>query len=58
MGIGPVAIPAVVKTAGLELDDIDLFEINEVIIELGLSEADSCWISDYIDDILVYMTCN
>lgn len=30
MGIGPaVAIPAVVKFAGLKLDDIDLFEINE-----------------------------
>ena len=31
MGIGPaVAIPAAVKSAGLELKDIDLFEINEV----------------------------
>ncbi|KAL2486122.1 3-ketoacyl-CoA thiolase 2 [Abeliophyllum distichum] len=30
MGIGPaVAIPASVKAAGLELDNIDLFEINE-----------------------------
>ncbi|GAV70670.1 Thiolase_N domain-containing protein/Thiolase_C domain-containing protein [Cephalotus follicularis] len=30
MGIGPaVAIPAAVESAGLELDDIDLFEINE-----------------------------
>ncbi|KAF8388357.1 hypothetical protein HHK36_027023 [Tetracentron sinense] len=30
MGVGPaVAIPAAVKFAGLELDDIDLFEINE-----------------------------
>ncbi|CAL9206726.1 unnamed protein product [Musa hybrid cultivar] len=30
MGIGPVAaIPAAVKAAGLQLDDIDLFEINE-----------------------------
>ncbi|CAA0815261.1 3-ketoacyl-CoA thiolase 2- peroxisomal [Striga hermonthica] len=30
MGIGPaVAIPAAVKSAGLELKDIDLFEINE-----------------------------
>ncbi|XAR58707.1 Acetyl-CoA C-acyltransferase [Bertholletia excelsa] len=29
-GVGPVAaIPAVVKSAGLELDDIDLYEINE-----------------------------
>lgn len=32
MGIGPaVAIPAAVKSAGLELDDVDLFEINEVM---------------------------
>ncbi|MBA0560403.1 hypothetical protein Golob_017305, partial [Gossypium lobatum] len=30
MGIGPaVAIPAAVRSAGLEIDDIDLFEINE-----------------------------
>ncbi|KAL9247199.1 hypothetical protein vseg_020656 [Gypsophila vaccaria] len=30
MGVGPaVAIPAAVKAAGLELNDIDLFEINE-----------------------------
>ncbi|XP_047311561.1 3-ketoacyl CoA thiolase 1, peroxisomal-like [Impatiens glandulifera] len=30
MGIGPaVAIPAAVKAAGLNLDDIDLYEINE-----------------------------
>lgn len=33
MGIGPaVAIPAAVKSAGLEIGDIDLFEINEVIL--------------------------
>ncbi|CAH2038915.1 unnamed protein product [Thlaspi arvense] len=30
MGVGPAAaIPAAVKAAGLELDDVDLFEINE-----------------------------
>lgn len=30
MGIGPaVAIPAAVASAGLQLNDIDLFEINE-----------------------------
>lgn len=34
MGIGPVAaIPAAVKAAGLQLDDIDLFEINEVVVQ-------------------------
>ncbi|RWW17430.1 hypothetical protein GW17_00018641 [Ensete ventricosum] len=32
MGVGPaVAIPAAVKSAGLQIEDIDLFEINEVI---------------------------
>jgi Thiolase, C-terminal domain len=35
MGVGPaVAIPAAVKAAGLEVDDIDLFEINEVSLFL------------------------
>jgi acetyl-CoA acyltransferase 1 len=30
MGIGPaVAIPAAVQRAGLSLDDIDVYEINE-----------------------------
>ncbi|XP_077250922.1 3-ketoacyl-CoA thiolase 2, peroxisomal [Tasmannia lanceolata] len=30
MGVGPaVAIPAAVKSAGLEINDVDLFEINE-----------------------------
>ena len=33
MGVGPaVAIPAVVKSAGLEIGDIDLFELNEVCV--------------------------
>lgn len=32
MGIGPaVAIPAATKLAGLNVNDIDLFEINEVV---------------------------
>lgn len=32
MGIGPaVAIPAATKLAGLNVSDIDLFEINEVV---------------------------
>lgn len=31
MGVDPsVAIPAAVKSVGLEIDDIDLLEINEV----------------------------
>lgn len=35
MGIGPaVAIPVAVKSAGLQLSDINLFEINEVFPQL------------------------
>lgn len=37
MGVGPaVAIPAAVKSAGLEISDIDLYEINEVLVHLVL----------------------
>jgi acetyl-CoA acyltransferase len=48
MGIGPVAaIPKALKIAGLKLDDIDLFELNEafaaqslaVVKELGINRA-------------------
>lgn len=40
MGIGPaVAIPAAVKAAGLQISDIDLFEINEVYFQLFLSSS-------------------
>ncbi|GFR42599.1 hypothetical protein Agub_g3530 [Astrephomene gubernaculifera] len=48
MGIGPaVAIPAAVARAGLQLDDIDVFEINEAfasqayysVNKLGIDEA-------------------
>jgi acetyl-CoA acetyltransferase len=39
MGVGPaVAIPAAVKAAGLELEDIDLFEINEVKRKMNTSQ--------------------
>ena len=35
MGVGPaVAIPAAVKAAGLQINDVDLFEINEVYFHL------------------------
>ena len=38
MGIGPsVAIPAAVKSAGLTIDDIDLYELNEAFAsQVGL----------------------
>ena len=40
MGIGPaVAIPAAVKAAGLQVEDIDLFEINEVIMSCKISDV-------------------
>ncbi|XP_020408130.1 3-ketoacyl-CoA thiolase 2, peroxisomal [Zea mays] len=43
MGVGPaVAIPAAVKFAGLEIGDIDLFELNEFVYccnKLGLDRS-------------------
>lgn len=40
MGIGPaVAIPAAIKAAGLEINDIDLFEINEVMSLLSYNSS-------------------
>eukprot|EP00967_Tisochrysis_lutea_P043600 scaffold52683_cov21-Tisochrysis_lutea.AAC.2 len=42
MGIGPaVAIPAAVSKAGLTLDDIDVFELNEAFA----SQARDCFVS-------------
>jgi acetyl-CoA acetyltransferase len=46
MGVGPaVAIPAAVKAAGLQINDIDLFEINEVYFHLvlPLDKSIICW---------------
>jgi acetyl-CoA acyltransferase len=38
MGIGPVyAIPKALKLAGLTLEDIDVFELNEAFAAQGLS---------------------
>jgi acetyl-CoA C-acetyltransferase len=40
MGLGPVeAIPAALRNAGLSLDDIDLFEINEAFAVQSLGSA-------------------
>ena len=40
MGLGPVkAIPAALRSAGLSLDDIDLFEINEAFAVQALGSA-------------------
>ena len=40
MGLGPVgAIPAALKSAGMTLDDIDLFEINEAFAVQALGSA-------------------
>ena len=39
MGVGPaVAIPAAVKSAGLQIEDIDLFELNEVCLSLIINK--------------------
>jgi len=38
MGIGPIAaIPKALKLAGLDLDDIDLFELNEAFAAQALA---------------------
>lgn len=43
MGIGPsVAIPAVLKNAGLTVNDIDIFEINEAFASQALMSIDTC----------------
>lgn len=54
MGIGPAAaIPAAVKAAGLGLDDIDLFEINEV----KKSQNKSSFYSPYVLCLKTYGVC-
>jgi acetyl-CoA acetyltransferase len=43
MGVGPaVAIPAAVKAAGLQLDDIDVYEINEAFASQVGRRAAAC----------------
>jgi acetyl-CoA acyltransferase len=43
MGIGPIeAIPAALKSAGLKLDDIGWFELNEAFAAQSLAVIDSC----------------
>ena len=43
MGIGPaIAIPKAVKAAGLEISDIDLFEVNEVQINSYSQQPVEC----------------
>lgn len=47
MGVGPaVAIPAAVKLAGLELDDIDVFEINEAFASQAKYSVDHLGIDE------------
>jgi acetyl-CoA acyltransferase len=43
MGIGPIeAIPAALKAAGLKLDDIDWFELNEAFAAQALAVIETC----------------
>ncbi|QEO22771.1 3-ketoacyl-CoA_thiolase_A,_peroxisomal [Candidozyma auris] len=43
MGIGPaVAIPTVLKKAGLTVNDVDVFEINEAFAAQCLYSAETC----------------
>lgn len=54
MGVGPaVAIPAAVKQAGLTLDDIDVYEINEAFA----SQALYCVKELGIDPAKVWTSC-
>lgn len=47
MGIGPAyAIPAVLKQAGLTVDDIDIFEINEAFASQALYSVRKCGIPE------------
>ena len=40
MGIGPaVEIPVAVKAVGLQIGDIDLFEINEVLYLIHINQC-------------------
>lgn len=43
MGVGPaVAIPAVLKKTGLQISDVDIFEVNEAFAAQCLYSAEAC----------------
>ncbi|KAF9203144.1 3-ketoacyl-CoA thiolase with broad chain length specificity [Haplosporangium sp. Z 27] len=43
MGVGPaVAIPAVVKKAGIQISDIDIFELNEAFASQAVYSIEKC----------------
>jgi acetyl-CoA acyltransferase len=52
MGIGPIhAIPKVLKMAGLSLEDIDLFELNEAFAAVGIASMKDLGITDEITNV-------
>ena len=52
MGMGPVyAIPKALKIAGLTMDDIDVFELNEAFASQALACAKELGIENRMDDI-------
>ncbi len=52
MGMGPVyAIPKALKVAGLKMDDIDVFELNEAFASQALACAQELGIQNRMDDI-------
>lgn len=60
MGVGPaVAIPEAVKQAGLAIDDIDLFELNEAFasqVTALVIEVTACWLAaEFLEELL--QTC-
>lgn len=52
MGVGPaVAIPEAVKQAGLAIDDIDLFELNEAFAsQVTGIVGHVCWLAAELDE--------
>lgn len=52
MGLGPVyAIPKVLKLAGMKMDDIDVFELNEAFASQALACINELGLNNRMDDI-------
>lgn len=52
MGLGPIyAIPKALKVAGLKMDDINVFELNEAFASQALACVKDLGIEDRMDDI-------
>ncbi|MEA1969525.1 MAG: thiolase family protein [Thermodesulfobacteriota bacterium] len=55
MGVGPrYAIPKVLKQAGMTIDDIDIYEINEAFASQALYSIREIGLNDYMDKINIH----